>query len=38
MVTSAQNEALGSNVPVCCQELFHQEPFFTPAGTCYTTK
>ncbi len=24
--------------PVCCGSLFEEEPFFSPAGTCFTSK
>ena len=24
--------------PSCCDALFHSKPFFSPVGTCYTTK
>ena len=27
-----------SSYPSCCQTFFHAKPFFSPVGTCFTTK
>ncbi len=35
-VSSENNNS--HHYPSCCKKFFHSEPFFTPVGTCFTTK
>ncbi len=35
---NASNYNSSSHYPSCCGTFFHSKPFFTPVGTCFTTK